>query len=236
MNPKSSILTFAIVYLLVAISHGQTEADWEAERQRHPALRLAQEGKFSEAWKYVERGEDKKGFYERGVAYYNYWSVRTTRRTPSGRPDPNSAVILNDINEDMIQANESLVRQYQAEAENGNPEAKAWLDKYAPRVKVGRAMQDSVNEYVKRSEQVGNPGAAPTDPESRYMITGVPDGDVLKIRSGPGMNYPVVCTVENGRDGVILTGNVSMNGGTDWYPVKIGEYSGWTRGKYLKKQ
>jgi len=238
MKTQSPIIAAGIVYLLVAISNAQIpdlKRDFEEEAQRHPALRLAQEGKFTEAWGYVERGQDTKGFYQRGVQYFNYWAVRTTRRTPSGMPDPDSAVILNDINEDTIRANEKLMHEYQAEAEKGNPEAKAWMQQYAPWIKLGRVTQDVVSEGVKRADQQQNAAPAPVESESRYTIVGVPFNDHLKIRSGPGMGYPPVCTVDNGQTGIIVTGDVSMNGDTDWYPVKIGEYNGWTRGKYLKK-
>lgn len=239
MKTKSPIIAAGIVYLLAAISNAQVidiKRDIEEERQRHPALRLAEAGKFTEAWQYVERGEDKKGFYDRGVAFFNYWSIRTTRRTPSGIPDPDSAVILNDINEDMIRANEGLMHQYEVEAEKGNPEAKAWMQQYAPWIKLGRVTQDVISEGVKRADQQQNAATAPAESESRYTIVGVPSNDHLKIRSGPGADYPPVCTVDNGQSGVIVTGEPTMNGNTDWYPVKIGEYNGWTRRKYLKKE
>jgi len=208
-------------------------------KKKYPAWRLAEEGKFAEAWGYVQRGEDTEAHYRQGVKYYNYWSARTNRRTPSGKPDPSMAEVLNVINEDTVQANERLLRQYQAEADKGNAEAKAWLEKYEARIKAARMAQDTINEHMRPSpsppeSQPDISSPSPSGP--RYRVVGVQPGDKLHIRAGPGANTETNCLVENGYDNVTVTGPVFMNDETDWYPVQVGDCEGWARGKHLQRR
>lgn len=69
--------------------------------------------------------------------------------------------------------------------------------------------------------------------EKTYIITNVAEGDTLNIRSGPGMNFPVVATLANQTSGVKITGDSVMNGADDWLPISFAAGKGWTRGKYL---
>jgi Bacterial SH3 domain len=69
----------------------------------------------------------------------------------------------------------------------------------------------------------------------RATITGLASGDTVKVRSGPGMDNPPIDELRNGAE-VTITGEVVMNGETDWYPVRTAKGDGWTRGKYLLRQ
>lgn len=155
-----SIVITGLLHLLAVNTNAQRrDPDLFAEEERrHPALRLAEEGKFTEAYRYVERGEDTQAYYERGVKYYNFWAPRTNRRTPSGKPDPSMMDMLNEVNEDKVRANEELMRRYQVEADKGNKDAQAWLDKYARRIEGARITQDAISEG-RKAERRSNPAS-----------------------------------------------------------------------------
>jgi hypothetical protein len=69
----------------------------------------------------------------------------------------------------------------------------------------------------------------------KATVTGIPVGDHLVIRQGPGMNYTDKGRLENGDD-VTITGPVTMNEQTDWYPIRGKGIRGWARGKFLRRQ
>lgn len=56
----------------------------------------------------------------------------------------------------------------------------------------------------------------------------------LNVRSGPGTDYAVIDTLNDGDQGVVLDGPVSADGYT-WYEINYsyGGYSGWVAGAYL---
>lgn len=74
-------------------------------------------------------------------------------------------------------------------------------------------------------------------PEAGYdppmcRVVGVPSGDVLTIRSGPGSNFSRVSSITNGTN-VFVTGKTQKNGETTWVPIEHGHVSGWVTSKFL---
>lgn len=67
-----------------------------------------------------------------------------------------------------------------------------------------------------------------------YKVTNVAENDHLKIRSGPGMNFPVVAQLSNGSGGIKISGDPVINGTDDWISISHPGGKGWTRPKYLK--
>lgn len=68
-----------------------------------------------------------------------------------------------------------------------------------------------------------------------YVITGVPAGDVLNVRSGASSLHEIVATLKQGDAGVTITGGVVMNGDTDWVPISFAGKKGWVRPKFLRR-
>lgn len=60
-----------------------------------------------------------------------------------------------------------------------------------------------------------------------YRVVGVPSGDFLNLRTGPGQNYPIVQRLQNGLDGITLMGGPVNNGGTIWQKVDSRGTQGW---------
>lgn len=68
-----------------------------------------------------------------------------------------------------------------------------------------------------------------------YVITGVPLGDVLNVRSGSSSLHEIVATLKQGDRGIKITGDVVMNGETDWVPISFAGKKGWVRPKFLRR-
>lgn len=72
-----------------------------------------------------------------------------------------------------------------------------------------------------------------SDRTTTYTITGIAFNDVLNVRSGPGMNFPIVAKLSDGDGGVRITGESVVNGDDDWVPIQFPGGKGWTRPKFL---
>lgn len=77
-----------------------------------------------------------------------------------------------------------------------------------------------------------NNASIPTIGPPEYYVTGVPSGDTLSVRSGPGMSYPKVSAISNNTRVFVLGGPV-MNGTTPWLPIEFEGSSGWVVKKFL---
>ena len=116
-------------------------------------------------------------------------------------------------------------------------------------------------EVLQLKAQVQNaprpgPAAAPNAqpvPEPRqeylaYRVAGLLAGDALNIRSGPGVNYPTVISLQDGVDFLVI-GAAKMNGSDAWLPcIKVVNWtdpatgvtttlnkSGWINSKYIER-
>lgn len=70
---------------------------------------------------------------------------------------------------------------------------------------------------------------------SGYRITGLPAGETLNIRSGPGTNFTITGELPNGKNGIQITGDGVMNGEAEWVPISYPGGKGWARTKYLAR-
>lgn len=87
-----------------------------------------------------------------------------------------------------------------------------------------------------REETSADPNADHGDSLAiRATVAGLPPEDLLRIRSGPGLNYSVMGQLNNG-DEVTITGSMVVNRETDWYPIRTTETKGWVRGKFLRRK
>ncbi len=93
-----------------------------------------------------------------------------------------------------------------------------------------------VQKPVARREIVRIVPAAPTgEPNNpKFKVGGLKVGDVLNVRSGPGMTFGSSFTVEDGVTGITLIGKPVMNGSTEWVQINVKGHTGWARSKYLK--
>jgi uncharacterized protein YraI len=89
-------------------------------------------------------------------------------------------------------------------------------------------------ESKKRNEGLSrNDPISPTTSPPASFVTGVPSGDTLSVRSGPGTKYRKVSGILNGVR-VFVIGEPIINGGTEWVPIKFENSSGWVTTKYLR--
>src|SRR5262245_56721428 len=79
---------------------------------------------------------------------------------------------------------------------------------------------------------VGQPATAPEPEDERtYRVVYVAPGDVLNIRRGPSVAYPVVGMIPPGGRGVCLVGQCQA-----WCPVSYNGASGWVNSAYLARE
>ena len=66
-----------------------------------------------------------------------------------------------------------------------------------------------------------------------YEVKGIPSGDLLNVRSGPGSSFDVVARLENGFKGIQKISAPVLNGHDDWVRIRFLSKEGWTRPKFL---
>lgn len=83
-----------------------------------------------------------------------------------------------------------------------------------------------------------SPGRLPATPapvvSDRSVVTGVEDGDVLKLRAGAGTGYRILVGLPNGT--VVINRGCERVGGTPWCdvsPEKAPRLRGYVSGHYL---
>ncbi len=69
--------------------------------------------------------------------------------------------------------------------------------------------------------------------ERTWAVVLVEDGDVLNVRSGPGVANPVIASFGPTDTGVMLTGRQAMVGGSRWVEITGEESSGWVSSVFL---
>ncbi len=67
-------------------------------------------------------------------------------------------------------------------------------------------------------------------------VVGVRHDDVLNVRSGPGIDFPVVATLGPTRSGITGTGNGwQLPSGAVWWEIDAGGVVGWANQRYLSR-
>lgn len=76
------------------------------------------------------------------------------------------------------------------------------------------------------------PADAP--PEARvYSVIGVPKGDMLNVRNGPGVNNQIVARLPDGFENVHIIGTSVINDTTEWVKISFGNRNGWVVRQHL---
>ena len=75
----------------------------------------------------------------------------------------------------------------------------------------------------------GGAAADPVVPEAEHCVVGLPAGDVLNLREGPGTEFPIMTGLPPSQCGVMVTGDCQGS----WCPVEDGHYAGWAHRRYL---
>ena len=69
--------------------------------------------------------------------------------------------------------------------------------------------------------------------ERTWAVVLVEDGDVLNVRSGPGVSNPVIASFGPTDTGIMLTGNQAMVGSSRWVEITGEEAGGWASSVFL---
>ena len=73
----------------------------------------------------------------------------------------------------------------------------------------------------------------PSLTERTWAVVLVEDGDVLNVRSGPGVANPVIASFGPTDSGVTLTGSQAFVGGSRWVEITGEEAAGWVSSVFL---
>ena len=72
------------------------------------------------------------------------------------------------------------------------------------------------------------------EPRANWDVSGVAAGDVLNVRTRPGVTYPVVAALAHDAAGVESTGRVADVGVQLWREIRVpGATTGWVNARYL---
>lgn len=76
----------------------------------------------------------------------------------------------------------------------------------------------------------------PVAKETFYTTIGVAHGDTLKVRTGPGANYPIIERLSSGFSGLRIVGGPVTNDTTEWVKIAFAGRTGWVARRYLTPQ
>ncbi len=97
-----------------------------------------------------------------------------------------------------------------------------------------RAIIVTLAAFIAGASLGADPAAAAS--LGRYEVFGVDDDDLLKMRSGPGVDYKVIVGLPNGA--VLRVHNCTQTGGTRWCSVSLQQargLKGFVSWAYLRK-
>lgn len=64
-------------------------------------------------------------------------------------------------------------------------------------------------------------------------VVATTEGDLLSLRSGPGVSFPLSIAMPQGLEVDVLSGPETSADGAAWYQVRAGEVTGWAAAEYL---
>ena len=73
------------------------------------------------------------------------------------------------------------------------------------------------------------------EPGDGLAVTGIAWDDILNVRSGPGVGYPVIATFEPTTVGVVAGGDGRLLDGSIWWSVQLGDRIGWVNARYVSR-
>jgi len=74
------------------------------------------------------------------------------------------------------------------------------------------------------------------DIEPSYRVHFIEDNDVLNIRSGPGVTFPIVGELKLATADLRATGDGQVVGNSLWLPIQHNDASGWVNSRYLVEE
>ncbi|MGB0387851.1 MAG: protein kinase domain-containing protein [Ardenticatenaceae bacterium] len=92
--------------------------------------------------------------------------------------------------------------------------------------------------FMTTSESGGEPEPepVPSSIEFEYRVMNVQDGDVLNVRSKPGIESLLVATIPAFAQDIDITGERVQVDGQVWVPIQYGELSGWVNHQFLVEE
>jgi uncharacterized protein YgiM (DUF1202 family) len=131
-----------------------------------------------------------------------------------------AAANVSDVSGSMLTVEATAVPRSTAAPQNNEPRLPAI---------VAAAVPTAV--FEPSPTPVPTPTLNPT--ASSYEVAFVLPGDTLNVRSGPGIEHPVVAELEPGESGLEMAGPGAEVAGALWVPVTDGEMAGWVNSSYL---
>lgn len=72
--------------------------------------------------------------------------------------------------------------------------------------------------------------------QPRHSIIGIPAGDTLNVRAGPGSNFAKVSELQPGYDKIVAVSSPQKNGETEWVLITFENHSGWVARQYIRSE
>ena len=72
--------------------------------------------------------------------------------------------------------------------------------------------------------------------EETFFVWGVDSDDVLNVRSGPGINNPIIATIAPGSGGLSVYDTIEVVGNSNWVPIEVAAdgRGGWVSNGFLR--
>lgn len=80
------------------------------------------------------------------------------------------------------------------------------------------------------------PLSTPASPAAFYYVVYVSSDDVLNVRTGPGVDNPVIGVIPHDGTGIQITGSGTMVEDALWVPIQYQDITGWVNSRYLAEQ
>jgi hypothetical protein len=93
---------------------------------------------------------------------------------------------------------------------------------------------DEMEQAARAGDEYSLSEAGDTDVlEPDYRVQFIEEDDILNVRSGPGVSYPIVDAYPLGTTGFKVTGPGQMVGNSRWLPIQHNELTGWVNSRFL---
>jgi hypothetical protein len=107
-----------------------------------------------------------------------------------------------------------------------------------------QALVQQLRDRAARQTEQPTPSATATYPPATvyetpavtYRVVNVKPGDYLNVRTGPGVDYPVVMQLSPDTTGILLEAGHYSNGDTIWQEIRSGELTGYVNEIYLGRE
>jgi len=73
----------------------------------------------------------------------------------------------------------------------------------------------------------------PEESAIRYRVAFVKENDTLNLRDGPGIQNEIISELSPRADDILVVGSGESANGSEWWPIRIGNESGWVNSRFL---